>query len=226
VRDVLRHEIESGRLQVGDRLPPEIELCATFDVSRSTIRTAIRELSDAGMIHAKPGVGTVIIRPRPDVRQSMLSGLTEELRDQGVTTSADVLLSTFEKPTASVKERLRLENGERVLHLRRLRTVANAPLALLDSYVPESIGISPSEDLSGPLYELIERTHHRRITHGQDVVGARTASQREADILEIASGAPVLTLTRTAYIEPERPVEYVEATIRSDLYTYRVTLSR
>jgi GntR family transcriptional regulator len=226
VRDLLRNQIQTGQIPVGETIPTELELQRTFKVSRSTVRSAIRELADDGLLRAKPGVGTVVIRSRPQVNSSHLRGITEDLRRQGVSTRANVLRAEIVMPTPAIRSRLELPNGERVLQLVRLRTIGGTPLALINSYVPESVGIGPDEDFSGPLYELIERSHALYITYGRDVISARGARTDEARALEVEAGAPILQVRRTAFIDPDRPIEYVEAAIRSDLYEYHVTLPR
>lgn len=226
IGEVLRNQIVTGQVAVGDVLPTEMELIRTFKVSRSTVRHAIRTLAENGMVQARPGVGTVVVRTRPAEERSYLRGLTEDLARQGVATQARVLTAEMIEPTPAIRARLALHKGERVLYLARLRTIADTPLALIHSYVPESLGIRASEDFSGPLYEIIERRHEHLITFGKDVIGARVPTREEAQQLDIHGGTPVLVIRRTAYTEHERPVEYVEAAIRSDLYEYHVTLPR
>lgn len=223
---MLRSQIETGQIPVGETLPTEMELSNTFRVSRATVRNAIRELADDGLVRAKPGVGTVVVRSRPEANQSMLRGLTEDLRQQGISSRATVIRAALIEPSPSIRARLQLPRGEQVLHLVRLRNIAGSPLALINSYVPQSVGISADEDFSGPLYELIERSHKHYITYGKDVISARLVRPDEAGMLDIELGAPVLVVRRTAFIEHDRPVEYVEAAIRSDLYEYHVTLPR
>jgi GntR family transcriptional regulator len=226
VRDLLRSQIETGQIPVGETIPTELELQRTFKVSRSTVRSAIRDLVDNGLLRAKAGVGTVVIRSRPQVNSSHLRGITEDLRRQGVSTRAKVLRSEIVEPTPAIRSRLELPKGERVLQLVRLRMIGGTPLALINSYVPESVGIRTDEDFSGPLYELIERSHSLYITYGRDVISARAARPEEAKALEVEVDSPILQVRRTAFIDPERPIEYVEAAIRSDLYEYHVTLPR
>lgn len=224
--EVLLRQIERGQYPIGEAIPTEHTLAQSFKVSRSTIRNAIRALVSAGLLKPTPGVGTIVIRARPETKLATLRGLTEDLRVKGMSTKAYVLMAKLVEASPSIRAQLELIQNERVLHLIRLRKLASTPFALLNSYVPESVGIQPDEDFSGPLYDLIERSHRLHITYGKDIIGARAAKADEAEVLEIKVGSPVLTIRRTAFLEYDRPVEYVEATIRSDLYEYHVTLPR
>ncbi len=224
--ELLRSQIASGKYAVGELLPTEHSLQANFSVSRSTVRKAVRTLVDEGLVHPKPGVGTVVIRSRPPVQPSLLRGFTEDLARRGVPTEARVLSARIVDPPPHVRDRLEVLPGEEVLHLVRLRYVAGSPLALMDNYVPASLGIGADEDFTGPLYELIERNHRHYITHGRDAIAAIAASARAADALEVAVASPLLAIKRTAFIAYDRPIEYVEALVRPDHYEYNVTLLR
>lgn len=226
MRKVLYGQIKSGQYPVGETLPTEEELQRTFKVSRSTIRNALRDLAADGLIKARPRVGTVVIRARPEVQASELRGLTEDLRQQGLSTKAKVLAAAFVEPSPAIRAHLELATGERALELKRLRNIAGTPFAFITSYVPESIGLTLDEDFSEPLYRVIERFHNLHIIYGRDVIAARGVKDHEAELLRAEPGTPVLVIRRTAYLEHDRPVEYVEAVIRSDLYEYTVTLLR
>lgn len=226
LRDFLRGRIVSGEYEVGTTIPAERDLQATFGVSRSTVRHALRDLTDLGLVRATVGVGTVVIRSRPAVQQSSLRGFTEDLAVRGTPTTAHVVSAVISPPPPHVRDRLELPATEAVLHLVRLRSVAGTPLALMHNFVPASIGIGVDEDFTRPLYELLERDHERFITYGRDSITARAAREDEAQHLDVSPGTPVLNLKRIAYVEHDRPIEYVEAAVRGDLYEYNVTLLR
>jgi GntR family transcriptional regulator len=226
VKAVLRKQIESGQYPVSTALPTEHELSRSFQCSRATIRNAIRGLMSEGFVKPRSGVGTIVIRSRSEKRSDTMRGLTEELKEKGFPTEAVVLESKVVAAPPSVRTQLELFEGESVLHLIRLRTIAGRPFALLNAFVPATVGISPDEDFSGPLYDLIERSHGMRISYGRDAISSRGAREDEAKLLRIEVNTPVLIIRRTAFLEYDKPIEYVEATIRGDLYEYTVTLPR
>lgn len=226
ILEFLRSQIASGKYAVGDCLPTELELQHRFGVSRATVRTAIRVLVQEGLVRPRQGVGTVVLRSRPPVEPSRLRGFTEDLARRGVPTEARVRSAAIVEPPPHVRDRLEVPAGERVLHLVRLRFVAGTPLALMHNYVPASLGIGPEEDFTGPLYALVERDPKHYITYGRDAIGAAAADAEAAGALDLPLGAPVLTLKRTAFVAFDRPIEYVEAAVRPDLYEYNVTLLR
>lgn len=226
LRELLREQIESGHTPVGSTLPPEVSLAKSFGVSRATIRRAILDLTEEGLLKRKPRVGTVVIRSRVDERRSWFRGITEDLRSRGISSTVEVLDSRQMMADGAVLDELKLSSGDEVLKLVRLRKIAGIPLALTRSYIPGWVGISLAADFSRPLYELIEGAGHLHITHGQDVLGATAADAELADTLGIEVGTPLMRVRRTTFVDHNRPVEFVISLIRSDLYEYHVTLPR
>lgn len=227
LREMLRTQIETGQLPVGTTLPPEVELAGTFGVSRATMRNAILDLVEDGLIKRKPGAGTVVIRSKPEEHRSYFRGLTEDLRRRGISSSASVLSAEVTRPNDAIADHLKLTRGESALKLTRLRSIASGvPLALLHSYVPEWVGIKVDDDFTRPLYELVESVGKLHIIYGHDVIGASAATAEQAELLDVAVGAPLLSIRRTTFVEHERPVEYVQAYLRNDLYEYHAVLPR
>jgi GntR family phosphonate transport system transcriptional regulator len=62
IRDTLRDEIATGQYRAGDRIPTEARLADRFGVNRHTIRRALADLSEAGMVHARRGAGVFVAR--------------------------------------------------------------------------------------------------------------------------------------------------------------------
>src|SRR5690554_5845111 len=130
LRELLREQIESGHIPVGATLPPEVSLAESFGVSRSTIRRAILDLTEEGLLKRKPRVGTIVIRSRADERRSWFRGITEDLRSRGISSTVEVLSSRQLEPNGAVLSELKLSQGEEALELVRLRKIAGIPLAL------------------------------------------------------------------------------------------------
>ncbi|HWS51684.1 MAG TPA: GntR family transcriptional regulator, partial [Microbacterium sp.] len=73
IRTLLMHEIEDGAYGESGKLPPEPELCARFGVSRITVRRAVADLEEIGLVHRQQGRGT-FVTPARDVLGTMSVG--------------------------------------------------------------------------------------------------------------------------------------------------------
>jgi DNA-binding GntR family transcriptional regulator len=226
VREKLLDRISSGELAVGDRLEPEVELAVTYGVSRATMRNAIRDLVQEGLLTRRPGVGTMIIRSAPEVRSSNLDPLLEGLAGMNEDAQLLVLDAQVIAPSPEVAAQLNLEDGEKVLHVFRICKIAGVTVAVGHTYLPASLGISAAEARVAPFYDLLERTYRTPLSFGSDSVGATTAAGETAKLLGVKTGTPVLTINRTAHDGSGEPVELTETVFRSDYYRYEVTLPR
>ncbi len=112
-----------------------------------------------------------------------------------------------------------------VLYLRRLRFADDEPIALLTNYLPSSIGSIEAKDLEERgLYEML-RAAGVSIHQADQSIGARSATAAEARLLGEARNAALLTMTRTAFDDSGRAVEYGSHVYRASRYTFSLTLA-
>src|SRR5437868_9871840 len=138
VVDALRREIETGRFAEAQLLPAERVLCELLDVSRTTLRKAIADLVDEGVLLHRHGAGTFIHRARPRVDQpsSRLTSFTEDMRLRGLDASSRELERGVFLPTPEEAMMLGARPNERVFRLGRLRLADGSPMALELASIP------------------------------------------------------------------------------------------
>ena len=220
----LQQQIELGVLPVGGRLENEVELADRLGVSRPTMRKAIAYLVERGMLVRRRGVGTQIVHPK--VRRPVeLTSLWDDLSKTARTPRT--VVRSLEVGTASdaVAEALGLAAGSAVTSIERIRYADDEPLAIMHNVVPVDVCPLSQEDLEQRgLYELLRVAGHMPRIANQ-VVGAKAASAVEARLLADARGAPMLTMTRTAWDESGRGVEYGSHVYRANRYSFELTLT-
>lgn len=226
VRDRLLERISNGELGVGDQLEPEVELAATYGVSRATMRSAIRDLVQSGMLVRRPGVGTQIVRSRPEVDASGLVEPLQALADSIEGARVLVLDAEITGVDAEIAAALRVGTKDRLLHICTICKSGDQLLAVADSWLSPAIGAGAAEARIAPLYSLVENTYNMRISHGTDVVDAVAADDGTAELLGVAAGSPVLTLERLAYDGAGAPLLFSRMKFRPGSGHYRVTLPR
>jgi DNA-binding GntR family transcriptional regulator len=219
----IERAIESGALAPGYRLASEVTLADQLGLSRPTMRQAIQELVNKGLLVRKRGVGTQVVHGRVR-REVKLTSLYDDLARTGQQPTTRVLGNSVEKATAAVAEELRTAPGEPVLHLERLRCSGGRPLAILRNWLPIELVQPADEDLEQHgLYELI-RARGVQMRVARQRIGARGATAREAELLDQPEGSPLLTMERTTYDDQGRAVEYGAHVYRAESYSFEVTL--
>ena len=220
----LQQQIELGVLPVGGRLENEVELADRLGVSRPTMRKAIAYLVDRGMLVRRRGVGTQIVHPK--VRRPVeLTSLYDDLAKTSRTPRTEVRSLEVGPAGDAVAEALGLPPGREVTSIERIRYADDEPLAIMHNIVPVDVVRLTVDDLEQRgLYALL-RAAGRMPRIANQVVGAKSASAVEARLLGDARGAPMLTMTRTAWDESGRGVEYGSHVYRASRYSFELTLT-
>jgi DNA-binding GntR family transcriptional regulator len=215
--------IAANMLPPGVRLTNEVELADRLGISRPTVRTAIGHLVDRGLLVRKRGVGTQVVRAQL-TRALELTSLHDDLVRAGRRPTTSVL-ALMETPAApEVAAALRVPVGAPVVALRRLRCADGEPVALMTNHLPPGLVALNVDDLVGHgLYELL-RAAGVRIRIADQSVGAASATAAQARQLGERRGAALLTMTRTAYDDEGRPVEYGSHLYRGSSYRFSTTL--
>ncbi len=224
----LREAIADGTLPAGSRLENEVALAERLGVSRPTIRRAIQDLVDRGLLVRRRGVGTQVVGTQVVGtrvhRRLELSSLHEDLTRAGHATATKVLLHELVPASPAVAADLGIQPGIDVLHIRRLRYSDGTPLAVLDNYLPPGLSdITPTQLENGGLYAIL-RNRGVSMRVARQTIGARGADRREAELLGLAPRDPVLTMARVVFDDSGATVEIGAHSYVSDTYTFEVTL--
>ena len=223
VANLLETAIHDGTLPAGARLENEIALGNRLGLSRPTIRRAIQDLVDKGLLVRRRGIGTQVVHGRV-TRNVELTSLYEDLERQGQTPRTEMLSSARGTADDRTAEALGVEVGSPVLHLTRLRTADGVPLAILDNVLPAPfVDLEPDDLATHGLYQLL-RGRGVIMRVAKQRIGARAATASEARLLDLPRGGAVLTMSRTAFDSSGRAVEYGQHCYRPDLYSFEITL--
>lgn len=223
VAQQIQTAIMSGQLPAGTRLDNEIQLADRLKLSRPTVRQAIQYLVDQGLLVRKRGVGTQVVHSQ--VRRTIeLSSLYDDLAATGQEPSTTVLDLSKVAASEDVAHALKVDVGTTVVKLHRLRSARGEPLALMTNYLPENLVALDSGQLEGNgLYQLLrEAGIQLRVAH--QAIGARSATAAEAAALGDRRGVTLLTMTRIAYDDEGRAIEYATHAYRASRYSFEMTL--
>jgi DNA-binding GntR family transcriptional regulator len=219
----IERAILDGALPAGSRLENEVALSGRLGLSRPTVRRAIQDLVDKGLLVRRRGIGTQVVHGHV-TRNVELTSLYEDLETAGQHPTNSLLLHAVETCPLPVAERLGIAADAEVLHIRRLRMADDVPVAVLENFLPSAVAPFSRDELAEHgLYQLL-RARGTSMRVARQTIGARRATAEESDLLQIDRGDPVLTVTRTAYDNSGQAVEFGEHCYRPDLYSFEVTL--
>ena len=223
IAGILEKAIKDGTLPLGSRLENEVSLSERLGISRPTIRRAIQELVNKGLLVRRRGVGTQVVQ-RAVTRRLELSSLYDDLLNESKNPATELLSREIIPADAPTAEALSVRLGDDVLHIRRLRYADGVPLAVMENSLPIDYASISEEDLrSRGLYQLIKR-QGTQISVAHQLIGARVATTEERRLLDISAHGAVLTMERTAYSNSGVPVEFGRHCYRPDRYSFEVTL--
>lgn len=229
VKEALHDLIDQGALPPGDQLPGEPELCRIFDVSRTVIRQALRDMELEGLIVREKGKGTFVAEPK--LREGLfqeLTGFYEDMASKGRPPVSKVLTQEVATASRKVAGFLKVKSGTPVIHIDRLRFVGDEPIVLVATYLPQARCPDLAEvDLTNrSLYEYLSTEYGLFIARGRRVLEAVPAGEYEAGLLQIKKGAPLILLESVSYLEDGTPIEYYHALHRGDRSRFEVELLR
>jgi GntR family transcriptional regulator len=197
--ETLRAQVQSGKLPPGGQVPAESALMERYRVSRITVRSALDQMAQAGLIVRQRGRGT-FVRHRPPEEHRCLDSFTDRMLDAGRTPGAR-LLRLESAPAAELGAALPFDPGEPITLIERLRTVDGAAAALIRSYLPERFvrGLDRNDFASsGRAQSLLRVLEHRFsvvLHRGEETVSATCLTFNEAGQLGLVRGHAVVERT-------------------------------
>ncbi|MCE7481206.1 GntR family transcriptional regulator [Microbacterium profundi] len=223
VSTAIERAIRSGDIPPGARLENEIAIAQRLGLSRPTIRRAMQELVDKGLLVRRRGIGTQVVQGQVR-RQVELTSLFEDLQSSHHEPGTVVLEHGIRAADAETATALGVAEGSDVVYLRRQRSTDGIPVAVLENYLPPEFADITTEQLQQKgLYQIV-RARGITVRVANQRIGARRAQGDESSLLDIEKGGPVLTMERVAFDGSGRAVEVGHHCYRPDMYSFETTL--
>jgi GntR family transcriptional regulator len=228
VEEVLASEIARGDHRPGDRLPSEDELLARFDVSRITVRRAVQNLIQRGVVEIQRGRGTFVLAPKVAQELTKLTGFVEDMDTHGRKASARVVSQGVVAASVHVAQHLGISKGTRVMRIERVRLADSVPMSFDETYLPLGIGkeIVRNDLRVRPIFTLLEEKYGIPLTEAEYSLEAAAASAHVAGALNVPEGAPIFRIERTSFTTAGKPIDYEMLSYRADLIRFVTRLAR
>jgi len=228
LKSILQEKFRYETWAIGDLFPTEKELMQQYQLSSTTVRRALSELVQEGILERKAGKGTFIKKLPVQETLGRLTGFYEEMKQRGLNPSSKIIsyetIQDFSQQLMSSLP-LQLFDNQEMFLIEKLQNLNNEPIAYTQSYWPYHLGSELAKhDLEKEgLYEIALREFQVFLTKAEQTISATIADSRVASLLQIAEGSPLLIMERMAFAG-NKPVEYSFNLYRIDRYNYHVTL--
>ncbi len=227
IRDSLRRQILDGTYQVHERLPSENEMMSVFGVSRITIRQALRDLHNEGLVFSAQGKGTFVSKPKAVQNVQRLEGFGEAMAAQGYEASARVLSIQQRKAPKAVAASLDLQPGDEVIEVKRVRYLNRSPVCIENSYFPMDIGRRMfSLDLSGDIFPMLENLFGIPLGGADISLDSILADDEAQQYLNLKTGEAILRVERLTHNRDGRPIDFEYLCYRGDSFKYQFRIDR
>ena len=214
-------DIEKGTYPVGSRIPPEHELEQLYQVSRVTVRRALAELTNEGLLERKQGKGTFVSAPQLRQDTKSLHSFHDSCRINKVLPSTDVIHVRETVAGPAEVEELNLPEGSRVLETIRVRRADGIPVVLERNRFSLAYAWLQDQNLSNSLYALLREygVEPKLAIHD---VSLCFATEEEAALLNIQAGSPLVRLHEVVYDQRGRPLHNSIQLIRGERFVFRI----
>lgn len=219
----LTDDIAQGRYETGGKLPAEAQLSARFGVNRHTVRRALAEMAEQGLVHARRGAGVFVAAKPTDYPIGKRVRFHQNLAREGRNPAKQILALETRIAAAREVNALQLDPGDKVHIYDGLSLADGQPIALFQSVFPAERfpGIPDALQEQKSVTAALQQFGVEDYTRVETRITAKLATATQALHLKIAEGSPIL---RTIGINADpagRPVEFGRTWFAGD----RVTLT-
>jgi GntR family transcriptional regulator len=218
--DQVRSLVKSQAVREGETFYSEGEIASTLGISKMPVRQAFLKLRSEGLLVIEKGKRPVVGTGQVPWNFQELRGFSEEMKRRGLVPSSKVLSLKKLAADAEVAQALGLEIGAEIFALHRLRFVNGEPVALVTSNLPAAIfpDIDRQDLEKNSLYFIFEKFYRRRLNWAEEEIGAASATEEEARVLDTLPGKPLLFVRETTYDMRRTAIEYSRSLLRADRY--------
>lgn len=228
IKALITRSLENGEWRPGELIPSELELAARFKVSQGTVRKAIDALADENLLVRHQGRGTfVATHAEQKVRFRFLRLVADDGAAGGM--ARRFIDCRRQRAPADVARALALKAGDATLQVRRVLSFEGRPVVLDDIWLPgpafKGLTAERLGEYKGPMYGLFESEFGIRMIRADEKLRAVAADAESAALLEVAPGAPLLSVERLSFTYGDRPLELRRGLYNTSAHYYRNELN-
>ncbi|MGC4378485.1 GntR family transcriptional regulator [Fictibacillus sp. Mic-4] len=227
LKQIILEDIDRGVYSPGEKMPTESELCDKYGVSRITVRKAVLDLVDDGILIRQQGKGTFVQRQKIKRELISITGYSEFMVESGKKPDTKIISLNILHASEEIADSLAIEPGDEILEMKRILfydempfvfEVSTYPLTLvpnLDQYIHESIST----------YEILKNRYHLYPAHKTELINVISAHAEEAKYLNCEVGTPLCKIDKIAYDADRQPIHTSALYYPADRVTFTINSS-
>lgn len=218
LKEILRDRIESGSWPPNEMIASEHQLMREYQVSRNTVKKAIEDLVQEGLLTRVQGKGTFVSLPKIEQSLSGFYSFSRVMKAKGFEPK-DVIISIEKRPIpSSFVKYFDASPEEQVHELKRIRCAGDEPIIYERSYLPRSVipALAKDDLANRSLYDFMEQEYGVVVSKAKETFEPVLIDSFESHYLNTKAGYPGLLLDRISYDISGRPVEYCRSVVRGD----------
>ncbi|MES1038598.1 GntR family transcriptional regulator [Peribacillus simplex] len=226
LEEEIKGAIQNHELVPGEMIPSEKEYTEKYGISRMTVRQAISNLVNGGYLYRQRGKGTFVAQQKLERPFQGLTSFSKDMTSRGLEPSTRVISFTEVKANHDLAAKLDVEAGAPIFELKRVRLADRLPMAYERLFISKDLALDLTEEIAvTSIHDYVEKTFGLKIKHDQ-VIEAGIAQKKEAQMLEVVEGAPVLLIERRSILDTNQPLGLVRSVYRADRYKFKINLER
>lgn len=224
IKEELLHRIKTGIYKVSDQIPTELELCKDFDVSRTTVRAALNQLTLEGYLVRHQGKGTYVADPK--VSQTLshtVKRYSDQLAFQGKKPEITLISINVIPATEILQQSMGVSVDDPIQRIERVRKANGEPTQYEIAYIPWSVapGITQTHAETS-LYAAFKDVFGVHIAKTTEHVEIALSDERSSKYLEYEAGLPCFYIETVAEDEKGRKVEFSHSYFRGDKTNFMI----
>jgi GntR family transcriptional regulator len=221
IQEQIKDQILNGELSQNDQLPSERQLSEKLEVSRVTVRKAIRGLLSEGYCVKREGEGIFVAPGKYKIDIQNFRGYSEFALRNGVEPKTIVLEKETYKCSKAIAEKLAIQPDSLVLYLSRLRYLKEMPVLMETVWLPlERTPGLETYDFSQSLYRILRERYETFAHYGKGSLNIRVATQKHAKRFGVPINSPLMFKEVTVFTKEQVPIEYLHAYYRADIFEF------
>jgi len=222
--NIIKNRILENKYQIGKSIPSEMQLQKEFCVSRTTVRKALKILSDENYLIKLPGKGTFVSDKSNEIQtqNNKFSSLTDNAAKTGKRISNRLI--SIKKVLGSDEQNsfLGINDGQQLIEIKRLRYIDDIPFCLEWIWLAPKFNSIKDEDLNMPLYKVLHKKFNINPGKGMKTFKIVFANREESFLLNVDEKTPLMRIKDLVYDDHNFPLHITQEIIRSDKFTYAV----